>query len=222
MSSLGSHFLLFYIIENNRLRQVKLESIGDLKLMGMLAEIIVNLVKKNTTSSKMANHIFYKIEDVNSTLDEYTLRCANTNTVFNVSITEIVYDASILFGLHPAQACYIGLEFSKIAKSKSTHSSTQNKTIDIRYTECRYGKFSIHHIDRQGNVCFSNKTTSEKFCMDPRDIILSKDILNEFDASQAFHLGIFAGFKIKNPIKEKETPVKNNIHYMRLVKNDSK
>ena len=86
MSSLGSHFLLFYIIENNRLRQVKLESIGDLKLMGMLAEIIVNLVKKNTTSSKMANHIFYKIEDVNSTLDEYTLRCANTNTVFNVSI----------------------------------------------------------------------------------------------------------------------------------------
>ena len=43
--------------------------------------------------------------------------------------------------------------------------------------------------------------------MDPRDIALSKDLIEEFDAMQAFHIGYLAGLKLRLPIIKKIPPL---------------
>jgi hypothetical protein len=38
--------------------------------------------------------------------------------------------------------------------------------------------------------------------MDPRDITLSEELISEFDAAQAFYIGLLAGLKLNNPINK--------------------
>jgi hypothetical protein len=57
--------------------------------------------------------------------------------------------------------------------------------------------------NREGSICFVNISTNEKFIMDPRDIALTEQLIQEFDAAQAFYIGLFAGLKINNPTKNR-------------------
>jgi hypothetical protein len=45
---------------------------------------------------------------------------------------------------------------------------------------------------------FQNQLTNENHLMDPRDIALSREIIEEFDATQAFCIGVLAGLKLAN------------------------
>ena len=55
--------------------------------------------------------------------------------------------------------------------------------------------------------------------MDPRDIALSEEIIQDFDAAQAFYLGLLAGLKLNNPAtKRNEIQHNKEKPYLRLVK----
>ena len=50
--------------------------------------------------------------------------------------------------------------------------------------------------------------------MDPRDIALTEELISEFDAAQAFYIGLTAGIKINNPTKN----LAPNKPYLQIVK----
>ena len=55
--------------------------------------------------------------------------------------------------------------------------------------------------------------------MDPRDIALPKELIEEFDAAQAFYIGVWAGFKFVNPVlNAQEDNKKRKIYHLQLVK----
>ena len=41
--------------------------------------------------------------------------------------------------------------------------------------------------------------------MDPRDMVLSEALIEEFDAAQAFHIGLLAGLKMDDAARKGET-----------------
>jgi len=54
------------------------------------------------------------------------------------------------------------------------------------------------------NIAFINTKTNQDFLMDPRDIALSEELIQEFDAAQAFYIGLWAGLKLNNTTNNKK------------------
>lgn len=176
----------------------------------MLASLINNFTSRGKSSGK-ANFIFYKIVD---SLEEnkYVLQCKNTKAIINLKLEEIVFDLDILHRLHPAQSCYIGIEYSKYIKFLSSQVEIQKRNKEKFRTHdiFRYGNYRLISQDRQGDICFLNVKTNEEFIMDPRDIALSEELINEFDAAQSFYIGLLTGLRLNNKTIKKENPINHN------------
>jgi hypothetical protein len=189
--------------------------------MGLLAEIFLGLSRKNSNgiTDKRSNYIFYKIVDSTSD-EEYALQCINTSAIFQAKIIDIVFDIDILHRLHPIQACYIGIEYAKYLKKidhPSALQNTQNQKLN-KYSVYRYGSYSLCYQDRKGNLCFISQKTNEEFIMDPRDIALSEELIQEFDAAQAFYIGLLPGIKMLNLAKDHSKSVEFKRLHLSVVK----
>lgn len=191
--------------------------------MGLLANIFYSIVSKKNhrQSNKRSDYIFYKIVDFNPTEETYTLQCFNSRPTFTASITEIIYDIDILHGLHPIQACYIGIEYAKHLKTSNSTTTPQHeqKQKFNKYSACRYGKYVLCYQNRKGEVCFIDQNTNAEFIMDPRDIALSEELIQEFDATQAYYIGLLAGLKMNNPTPKFHEAITRSKHpHLRIVK----
>jgi hypothetical protein len=185
----------------------------------MLAELFSGWIGKNLNNdaSKSASHVFYRIVDSPKS-GKYVLQCINTSAVFYAEINEIVFDSDILHRLHPLQACYIGLEYGDLL-SKSTSIPLKQLGCDADENEnSSHGTIHLCYQDRKGNLHFVNKKTNENFKMDPCDIALSEKLLIEFDAAQAFYIGLLASLKMNNLMKKKESYKKPIYAKLRLIK----
>lgn len=175
--------------------------------MSLLAEILSNFIQRNSKHKDIkSNHIFYKIVDSTNN-NEFALQCINTNALFYAKITDVVFDTDILYGLHPVQSCFIGIEYAKYIKKHTSNSKTHPQKIN-QYSLSRYGHYNLCYQNRNGELCFINNLTNEQFIMDPRDIALSEELINEFDAAQAFYIGLLAGLKINSSAKQNKNPKK--------------
>jgi len=184
--------------------------------MERLKELLFTLTRpKQKQAADKADYIFYKIVD---TFDDeiFLLQCINTQSTFRSKITDIVFDRYILLGLHPIQACYVGIEYSKFLKKLPDHLKKHKKfTVNSdSYPISRYGSYSIHFQNRKGDISFFNKMTSKETIMDPRDIALSEELIIEFDASESFYIGMLAGLKLHNPIAQE----KKSTSYLKIIK----
>lgn len=185
--------------------------------MGIFASSFMSYIRKarmNNPDARSA-HIFYKLVDIIGD-DEYIIQCINTKATFIASISDIVFDKEILNGLHPLQSCYIGIEYAKHLEWASANhllvaeSSKKHKEPLVS----RYGRYLICYQNRKGDVCFVDQRTNREQLMDPCVMVFTEALIGEFDAAQAFHLGIFAGLKLKKQ-KKHDAPKKP---YLKLVK----
>lgn len=166
--------------------------------MRMINELLGVLIKTKIIE-KRSEYIFYKIVNFNEKISKYLIQYINTKATFHSSLNEIVSDTDVLYGMHPVQACYVGIEYVMNLKESNSACVHTNKTIES-FLYCRYGLLYLRYMDRKQNLFFENIETKEEFYMDPRDISLSEDIINEFDAIQAFHIGFLAGLKMCKPV----------------------
>ena len=185
-----------------------------------LARNLFGLFKRKTTSSKN-DYILYKIVDSfnKNNIEEYKLQCINTNTIFSISLLEMVFDIDILYGLHPVQSCFVGIEYAKsIPMTKYSTLMPQNQKTNALnpYTDYRYGNNNLLYQDRCGHLCFEQRDSSSQLLMDPRDIATTQSLIEEFDAAQAFFIGVFAGNKFAKVPVITNSDHKNNSH-LKLV-----
>lgn len=161
-----------------------------------LLNFIYRIVNKyKTLDDGRRKYIFYRIVDSKS--EKYFLQTINTKVIIKLNIFEIVNDRDILFALHPIQACYIGIRYSMLS----------NKPFDYdRDSIFRYGKYRLCSTDRKGHLSFECRKTHKKFTMNPCDIARSKEYIEEFDAVQAFLIGVNAGPRIKKFNSEIKRP----------------
>ncbi|OAI45987.1 hypothetical protein AYO45_01895 [Gammaproteobacteria bacterium SCGC AG-212-F23] len=191
-------------------------------------KLIKNILKKvfenklKGFSQQSANFIFYKIVHFYEKENKYLLQCINTSATFLATIKDIVFDMDILHGLHPVQACYIGIEYATNMKKIDSNLSKKKKKINS-YPYPRYGIFRLRYHDRKQNVSFTNIDTGEVFLMDPRDIAFSENLIQEFDAAQSFYIGLLAGLKMNNfSVKNILVFGKKNTPVLRLINNIGK
>ncbi|TLY46797.1 MAG: hypothetical protein E6K54_08060 [Gammaproteobacteria bacterium] len=167
--------------------------------MKMLANILIKFRRENKSNYKKdnrASYIIYKIVDQMPDKNIFILQCINTKAIFHLPLSNIVSDGDILYSLHPIQACYVGIEYAKSIKTASFISNKVAKKKINNQSVCRYGKYTLLFQNREKQICFLDKLTDKEFLMDPADIAISQELIQEFDASQAFYIGFLAGVKI--------------------------
>lgn len=145
---------------------------------------------KNNNCQEKSNQAIYRIVGKTPESD-YLLHCVNTSAVIAITINEIFHDKKILSGLSQKQACYLGIEYY-LSVNKNENFLSDFCIFNVN------GLLSLKYYDRHGNVCFQDVKTKKEYCMDPRDIALSTDILNKFESIQAFYIGILCAIKRRN------------------------
>lgn len=176
------------------------------------------------THTDINEFIMYKIVDFYKVKNNeyYKVQCINTKGLVPLTIGEIVFDLDILHGLHPIQGCFIGIEYAKVIKANTTEgakSQVKSQNMLNKYSMNRYGNNTLMYQDRNGLLGFECSSTGEEFLMDPRDIALSRELIEEFDAAQAFCIGVLAGLKFVDPVSKHHNSNKpKQVDYLRLVK----
>ncbi len=150
-----------------------------------------------------SNYILYIIVDAHGD-SEFVLRCKNKHCTFISNIFDMVSDPNIISGLHPIQACFIGIEFVKFLSNNP--SKIKQKKVVNDYPDSRYGIYQFCSIEYKGKVRFINRQNNKEYIMDPFDIAISKKLISEFDATQAFHIGILAGNEIDDTSTKSSKP----------------
>lgn len=176
------------------------------------------------THTDINEFIMYKVVDFYKVKNNeyYKVQCINTKGLVPLTIGEIVFDLDILHGLHPIQGCFIGIEYAKVIKATPTEGAknqVKSQNMLNKYSMNRYGNNNLMYQDRNGLLGFERSSTGEEFLMDPRDIALSRELIEEFDAAQAFCIGVLAGLKFVNPVSKHQNSGKpKQVDYLRLVK----
>ena len=120
----------------------------------------------------------------------------NKRATFSVPINSILKEFNYIYWISPKEAAYIGNKLSKINPNlKRTLSAKNNQNIHSLFLN-RYGKYAISGFERFGGISFIyNKSKKNELTLDPREIAFS-ELINEFDSSEAFYIGLQAGYKI--------------------------
>ena len=160
----------------------------------------------------ISKFIFYKIIDINEK-NFYIIQCVNSKSIFQASISEIIFDTDILCGLHPLQSCFIGIEYAKHLKNNKQNPKPYMKNLDTlkQRVAQNYGVLKLKYQDRKGDLCYIDSNTNEEFIMRPKDIAFSDSIIEKFHAEHAFYIGVCAGLKIHS--------TSNNVIYLDICNN---
>lgn len=144
----------------------------------------------NTNSGK--ERILYKIID-NKEADSFILQCMNSKSIFEATLLEICCKSDLLAGLHPLQACFIGIESTKHHKNIKKHSIEMDK-------DSKAGELLFTQHDRDGNIYFVDQTTGSQHVIKATDIIFNDLLLSKFNPIHAFYIGLTAGKKIHSHV----------------------
>lgn len=181
--------------------------------MGLLNSLLKWLPRLGSGSTSCAQYVFYKIVDTCDEKDYFTLQCINTSALFYLTLEEMIADVDIIYSLHPVQACFVGIEYTKLMQQRANQTRCRDNAL-VRYQQHRYGRYQIVAQDRARNITFIDSQSQVGYTMDPRDIALTEALISEFDAVQAFYIGQLAGVQIHNPVPAKPSQQR----HLRLVK----
>jgi hypothetical protein len=131
--------------------------------------------------------VAYKIKRCGKT-HEFIVRCLQSKTVFCRTLPELALDLTLIYQLSPTQSCSLGLECGEYLND-----ITPTNPSDA--TEISPGIFVIQYQDREGNICYLNRITQQISTMKPEKLAFSSRLITQFNAAQAFYIGLSVGIK---------------------------
>ena len=150
-------------------------------------------------------YVIYLIVDETKRGD-YCLRCVNKKDIFMISRERLVLDNTILFGLHPIQSCFIGMEAAKHPVMSEQTMRSEQSLAHVGNILNRYGCYTIHSVQRDGKMVFYRQADQQRFALYPDEIVKVESFISEFDSSQAFYIGYSAGQRQLNLAQRSQPP----------------
>lgn len=183
----------------------------------------MEIVGQRPPKDRMAECVLFKIVDLNEKTGKYTLQCLETSGVIITDLYGIILDIRILHGLHPIQACYIGIEYvTRLDSQQATQQPSKIKHKKHRpvcaFPASRYGQYELLATNRKNNILFTKRNDSAVSTMDPRDIALSDKLISQFDAAQAYYIGLLAGEKMQQANRKSAQSSRNKRMHLRIIK----
>ncbi len=147
-------------------------------------------------NASVKGSIVQKLINIKPNTDKYLLKCLKIG-IF-ARILRLPSNLEVLRILHPLDACLIGKAYAQFINTNKEPELTQEY---LRHKSPKPEKvlanYKLWYRDRQGNICFFNQSTGEAFLMDPVKITQTEKFIYNFDAADAFYIGLYAELKVK-------------------------
>ena len=128
----------------------------------------------------------------------------NTRQTHDIELSRVLEDTDYIIGLHPIEACYLGVEFELLNVALTEAHKTKIEYISKLY---RFGelKYLSTVPDLSGDkIRYKDIIHNEIYIKCPIKLSKSLNLIDKFDPAQAFVIGIEAQKKINHMIKMKE------------------
>lgn len=166
--------------------------------------IVFSLVSESFNCAFLFKRFPYQIEEIDFYKRRVVIRCRGLRTIVKTSFEEAVYNADLIAGLSPIQACALGGYFGRAFRDqhgddhKTSHKKASNMSFLLKNNT---GKYCISFQDRSGEVGYFDRHTRKEFLQQPLEIVKDSYLISQFDPSQACYLGLLAGLSIEKEIE---------------------
>lgn len=157
-------------------------------------------------NADISSFIFYRIVRYFENENCFTMQCINTNVLFNIGISSLLFDFDILYSLHPVQACFVGIRAAPFFCQNTEFRF--NDGGDWHQNCSRYGSYRILYLDRKSRVHFYDKKNSKEHVMNAAEIAGTRELISEFDSVQAYYLGYLSALGMLRSAARKATTLR--------------
>ncbi len=161
----------------------------------------------------------FKLEEIDFKANKVIIRCIGLRTIIKTTLEEAVYDASLIRGMSPIEACMLGGYLGRYLKiPRENQQPISKKTNQFSFLlSNKTGRYCIAFQDRSGEVGYFDRETKKEFLRQPLEIVKDSHLISLFDPSQACYIGLLAGSSLEKAISvvKKSASTKPNL---RIVK----
>lgn len=165
--------------------------------------------------------IIYRIIMIDPKKQNAILQIKDKNVIFKSNVIQILYDANILKGLAPKDASHLGIVYGKILKKVSDNKSFLKNDRMMNLLQNNNGKYRILYERRDKKIGYVNIISNDVYIESPLEIANNKEVINQFNPSQACYIGILAGIMLeKSKYKKLNSIIQtdNNQPNLKIVK----
>jgi hypothetical protein len=162
----------------------------------------------------------FRIEEIDTKSRKVVISRMGMQTILKISLIDAVRDRSLISNLASDQACWLGYYCGKMCRDTILTSGgffnlSQDEQLGL---EAKKGKYKILSQDRKGLILFYNLHDKTNHTQSPLDLISDKQLINEFDPTQACYIGILAGLLTPKQVQALASKTTNVIKpFLRLV-----
>jgi hypothetical protein len=166
------------------------------------ASFIINWIQKKfpviteiIRSFRSAEQALYRIEEINTSLNEVVLHSRGARATLRTTITETIADHNIVNNLSALQACWLGYYYGKQQRAEtSPNKKSKHASKHVAFNlQIGKGHYKIVSQEREGEIKYIDVLTRKEFKDQPLDIAQNELLISQFDPSQACYIGMLAG-----------------------------
>ena len=149
----------------------------------------------------------YRLLEIDAHQHVASFHLKNKSMVFKCSLEEAIVDKTLIKGLSPQEACWLGGYYGRALRHNSGRTAIINTTKHISFKLRDIGgRYKMVFQDRDGTIGYLDKKTRKEFKEHPLATANSQ-VISEFDATQACYIGILAGisFEKATSLDKKDT-----------------
>lgn len=187
----------------------------------------------NNTLNKFYSHLkdfFYsncntcRLVDIDPKTQEVVFQIKMKSPIFRCSLTEAIFNSSLISTLSAQEACWLGGHYGRYLKSSNKNQKMRNQNNKLEILKNSKGNYQIVCLNQGGKILYRDKKCGKIYDEHPLVIAINEHIISMFDPSQACYIGILAGISIEkakltdNKIKQKNlTNLLNKPPILRIV-----
>lgn len=167
-------------------------------------------------STRKSDYFIYRISNYDNFIIKF--QCINSRVEFSLHLESIIRRKDVLYRLNPLNSCFLGLEYEKYSQLNNIKKSDEIITkTEYDFLLYRYGKYKMQgKNNRTGNIIFINQENNEEMSMSPIEIVKTNELIKEFDAAQAFAIGVEAAYLQSRAEKNKNDSF-NKVCHLKLA-----
>jgi len=175
--------------------------INEAKKSGIFASVLKRLFTK----------IRYLITDFDNSTGKIVFLCYGSRAFFTKNIADVISEDKVISGLHPEQACFLGIIYARWIKEMRINCNSE-KYIGLKGRHNYNSSVEDQIIfDRSGNIIFTDRRTRETKIIKAHIVASTSELISRFNPVVACSIGMYIGSNIRKISDSEMNPVSSQI-----------
>lgn len=167
-----------------------------------IIEHIIRIIK--IAMLRIKSKIKFLIVDLDYSGENIVFLCYGGKAFFKRNLFDAIVDDKLISGLHPEQACFLGIIVSRWLKENNIIDKAEKYQKILRRHNYNSAVEDSIAFDRHGNLIYTDKQTGELKVEMAHMVASNKDLISKFHSLVACSIGVYVGNNLRR-LKSFET-----------------